>query len=145
MTIHLIFIFLIFSLKFHFEFWRRSWRQILQLLTCHSMRFSYLTNKKTVHKSTNQVRRNKFLFWFLISKSNQPKKLKIKTMIDIENHKIKNELNTNRIRGTELNFLLLVRSADPADSRCDWRTDGHNGGALCLLVLNTLKLSSGYS
>ena len=45
-------------------------------------------------------------------------------MIDIENHKIKNELNTYRIRGTVLDFLLLVRSADPADRRCDRQTDG---------------------
>ena len=45
-------------------------------------------------------------------------------MIDIENHKIKNELNTYRVRGTERRFLLLVLSADPADSRCDRQTDG---------------------
>ena len=77
------------------------------------------------------------------------------------------------MRGAELSFLLLVRSADPADRRCDTQTDRqtdsqtdrqtdrqadrqidrqtdrhtdkHNKGALGLLVLNTLKLSSGLS
>ena len=43
--------------------------------------------------------------------------------------------------------MLLVHSADPADRRCDRQTDGqagrHNKGALGLLVLNTLKVSSG--
>ena len=40
-------------------------------------------------------------------------------------------------RGTEVSFLWLVRSADPADRRCDRLTDGHNKGALGLLVTNT--------
>ena len=54
-------------------------------------------------------------------------------------------LKTYRLRGTELSFLLLVRSVDPADRRCDGRTDGHDKGARGLLVSNTLKLScSGY-
>ena len=43
--------------------------------------------------------------------------------------------------GTEPSFLLLVRCADPADRRCDRRTDRqtqtdrHNKGALGHLVL----------
>ena len=43
---------------------------------------------------------------------------------------MKNQLlTTYRVRGTELSFLLLVRSADPADrSRCDRQTDGQTDG-----------------
>ena len=68
-------------------------------------------------------------------------------------------LKTYEVRGTELVFLLLVRSADLADRRCDRqtdrqidrqigrqtdkRTDRPNKGALDILVLNTLKVSSG--
>ena len=47
------------------------------------------------------------------------------------------------VLGTELSFLFLVRSADTADRRCHRRTDGHNKGALGLLVVNTSKLISG--
>ena len=57
-------------------------------------------------------------------------------------------LKTCKVRGTEPIFSLLVRSADPADRGCDRQTDGqagrHNKGARGLLVLNTLKVSSGF-
>ena len=33
------------------------------------------------------------------------------------------ELKTYEVRGTQLSFLLLIRSADPADRRCDRETD----------------------
>ena len=49
--------------------------------------------------------------------------------------------DVQRVRGTVLSFLLLVRSAEPADRRCDRQTDRLDKGALSLLVLNTLKLS----
>ena len=46
-------------------------------------------------------------------------------------------LKTYEVRGSELVFLLLIRSADPADRRCDRQTDGrtdrHDKGALGLL------------
>ena len=32
--------------------------------------------------------------------------------------------DVQRVRGTELSFLLLDRSAEPADRRCDVQTDG---------------------
>ena len=54
-------------------------------------------------------------------------------------------LKTYRVRGTELSFLLLVRSAGVTDGQTDRQTDRHNKGALGLLVINTLKLSSGFS
>ena len=53
-------------------------------------------------------------------------------------------LKTCKVRGTELIFMLLVHSADPADRRCDRQTDRqtdrHSQGALGPLVLNKTKL-----
>ena len=46
--------------------------------------------------------------------------LKIDTMLLLSSEILK----TYEVRGTELVFLLLVHSADPADRRCDRRTDG---------------------
>ena len=55
-------------------------------------------------------------------------------------------VKTYEVRGTKLSFLFFFRYANPADRRCDRRTDRHDKDLLGLLVQKfwKLKLSSGY-
>lgn len=64
-------------------------------------------------------------FWFSILKS------PIEDFSEMSISDARTKLKTYRT-----NFLMPVRSADPADRRCDRRTDMHIKGALGLLVAN---------